>query len=201
MVRSERIWQPVADYERALAGTPVHSSAFNQSRQFTYDLLGRLRTDTILAGTSAVANRIYTYNDAGNLRNVDGQTLGMAATAHFTYDAQHRLLTANGPQDYSGAFTYSKAGNIETAHIEMKQLSTGLPDLSRNVRYEYGLVDPQAVDQLIDRDTKAIVGRFHHDLSGNMISRSAGDGRQALRWDGLDHIRMVEGPNGTEVYF
>jgi RHS repeat-associated protein len=189
-------WQNVADYERSLAGLPLaRGSSYGQTRTFTYDSLGRPLTDVVTVNDSPLADRSYTYNDSGDLVGVEGQTNGVSAAATYTYDAQHRLLSASGPNGYTGAFTYSAAGNVQTAEVSWNGSAE-----NRHVRYEYGAVDPHAVDQLINVPGNGVFGRFRYDLAGNMTERLTHNDNLQMTWDGLDQLRVVRSVNGSEVY-
>jgi RHS repeat-associated protein len=189
----------VAAFDRSLAGQPrVRDSSFGQERRYTYDALGRLVQDSILArdGSPALATRGYTFTGSGDLASVTGATNGVSAAASYTYDAQHRLTGASGPNGYTGSFTYAPAGNLLTANVGWNGSSE-----SRNVRYEYGTRDPQAVDRLVDVRTGNAYADFRYDLAGNMIERDAPGGATSLDWDGLDRLRVARNAKGREVYF
>lgn len=191
-------WEAVADYARGLSGLPQsRSTDYGQSRSFSYDVMGRPTSEVVAptGGGNAIAERAYVYSQAGDLVAVTGQTGGVPADAGYTYDAHHRLLSASGPNGYQGAFTYSPAGNILTAAVNWYGSRE-----ARNVRYEYGAVDPQAVDRLLNAGSNRVYAGFEYDASGNMTWRDTPAGAAALAWDGLDQIRMVHGANGAEVY-
>lgn len=191
------MWQVVADYDRSVAGFPrVRTTSFDQNRSFTYDPLGRHLTDTIVANGAEIATRGYTYSDAGNLTEVSGGTSGESAAAFYTYDSQHRLLTANGPNDYSAAFSYSPAGNIVTADVTWM----GSPH-TRNVRYEYDPMEPQAVKRLVNESDEQTYAEFAYDSAGNQRWRNTPDGETILHWDARGRVRRVESPIGEELYF
>ena len=190
-------WQKVADYARNLAGLPIsRDSNYGQSRTYMYDMLGRPVGDTTIANGAMVATRGYTYSDAGDLLSVDGATGDVSAVANYTYDAQHRLLTATGPNGYSGTFTYSLAGNVLTAGVN----GVDVPQ-ARSVRYEYGAVDPQAVDRLVNILDGDVYASFAYDPTGNMTQRTTPNGEMLLQWDGLDQLRAVKSPDGEEAYY
>jgi RHS repeat-associated protein len=192
-------WRAVAAYGRTLGGLMrQRSTDYEQRRNFTYDALGRPNTDsvTLLASGAALVRRAYTYSGAGDLVSVSGQTNGFAAEAAYTYDAHHRLLTAMGPSGYQGEFSYSPAGNILTANV-----SWNGSDETRQVRYEYGAVDAQAVDRLVNLDEGTTHAQFGYDLAGHMTLRKTPPGETALTWNGLDQQRMAHGPDGAEAYF
>lgn len=189
-------WQEVADYERNLSGLPrMRHTSFGQSRAFTYDTLGRPLTDVVEVNGSTIAERRYTYSGAGDLAQVSGRTNGVSADAAYSYDQHHRLLTASGPNGYQGQFSYSMAGNVQSASVDWNGSNE-----SRAVDYEYGAVDPQAVDRLTELNSGRIYGRFSYDLSGNMLQRITDAENLVMTWDGQDQIRTVQTVNGSEVY-
>src|SRR5690606_35720051 len=140
-------WQQVADFDRNLAGLPMErNTSYGHMRTYGYDVLGRPTGDTTSVNGATIATRGYAYSDAGDLRNVTGETNGVSATANYAYDARHRLLTAAGPNGYDATFSYSPAGNVRTADITWNGSSE-----ARDVTYAYGQTDPQAVDRLTNR--------------------------------------------------
>ncbi|WP_447971726.1 RHS repeat-associated core domain-containing protein [Nitrospira sp. M1] len=192
-------WKSVANYERELIGLPLaRNTDFGQTRRFTYDALARPLTDSVQLDGSIemLAERSYEYTGAGNLGNVVGNTNGVSANATYTYDRQHRLLTAVAPNGYQGNFTYSSTGNVLTANVVSANAAE-----TRNVSYSYGQVDPQAVDTLQDITTDDSYAEFAYDNVGNMTWRRAPDGDTLLHWNGQDQIRRVDTPDGSETYY
>lgn len=190
-------FQTVADYERSLAGLPLtRRSDYGGLRTFSYDALGRVIGDQISYDGAVLAERQYTFTNAGDVAMVSGHTNQTPVDATYTYDRRHRLLSAGGPDGYEGHFTYSPAGNIMTAEVSWNGGET-----PQNVRYEYGGNDPQAVTRLVDRDDGATYATFAYDMSGNMVHRETPDGGYELSWNGLDQLQVVQGPEGRETYF
>lgn len=187
----------VADYERSIASQPrTRLTSFSQSRQYSYDILGRPIQDRVLGLRGPIATRTYVYTDAGDLKAVTGTTDSVSAAASYTYDTQHRLKTASGPNRYAARFAYSLAGNVLTAAVTWE----GSP-ATRNVRYEYGRVDPQAVDRLVNVAGGGQFAQFAYDLSGNMVERATPEDTSSFTWDGDNQLREAQAPGGTEVYY
>ena len=198
---TDNSWKKVANYQRSVTGQPViRQTDFNQRRAYTYDQLGRVDHDVVLtpspAGWGPVSLRNYDYTDTRDVAAVRGFTNGMSADETYSYDLRHRLLSVAGPNGYSGAFSYSPTGNIETSNVTWN----GSPD-TRNVQYEYGAVDPQAVDSLIDTGSGLPYADFDYDPAGRMVRRHVPEGLWDFVWDGEDRLRQATGPNGTEVYY
>ena len=186
----------VAGYSRNALGLPSQRTTdYGQTRTFTYDVLSRVVGDQIAANGQPVAAHSYAFNDAGDLVQVGGQTNGVSGAATYTYDAQHRLLTASGPNGYTAAFAYSPAGNVLSANVAWN----GSPE-SRNVGYEYGQTDPQAVERLVN-NTGGVFAAFDYAPGGYMTWRRTPEGDALFHWDGLEQIRLVETPNGSETYY
>lgn len=191
-------WQKVADYDRSLAGPPrVRHTSYAQSRQYSYDALGRIVGDAITAPghDTPVATRSYTINGSGDLATVDGTTNGLSATATYKYDTQHRLTRATGPNGYTGAFTYTRGGNLHTASVTWNGSTQ-----TRDVRYDYHAPNPQAVDSLVDNNTNVVHAQFTYDSTGNTVERATPTGNMTLKWDGLNRLRRAHTDNGDEIY-
>jgi RHS repeat-associated protein len=191
-------WRKAAEYDRSLAGLPrARRTSYGQLRKYTYDMVGRIVTDTITApGHSApIATRSYTYTGSGDLAAVTGTSNGQSAAATYTYDAQHRLTHATGPGGYTGAFTYTPAGDLHTANVTR----TGSTQ-ARDVRYKYSATNPQAADRLVNIHTGGTYAHFSYDSAGNMTSRTSPAGSMTLTWDGLNRLRRAQTSQGNEIY-
>jgi RHS repeat-associated protein len=189
----------LASYTRSVAGPPRYrTSTFDQRRDWSYDVLGRVTYDRIwrpTAGTSW-AERTYGFDGIGRLDAIAGQVNGTTADASYDYDLRDRLISAQGPSAYGGTFTYSPAGNVNSATV-----SGALDAPTRDVTYQYGAVDPQAVDALVDAKTGSLVASMQYDANGNLISRTGSGALSSVVSDGDDLIRRASGPGGTETYF
>ncbi len=195
------IWKKVTAIQRSLEGYQrKRSTDYGQNRIYTYDLLGRPIEDKIFKsgtnGEEMIASRYYQYSQGGDLLAVNGMTNGQSVVASYTYDMLHRLKTADGPNGYSGAFTYSLTGNLETAEVNWNGSNQ-----ARNVKYHYGMIDPQAVDYLENVETGSKYAEFTYDASGCMTRRNTPLGDFELSWDGEDQLRQVKAPNGPEKYY
>jgi RHS repeat-associated protein len=193
-------WQQVASYERSIAGQPRRRiGSFKQTQNFSYDAMGRPVADTVVRSVddgSPIATRSYTYTDSGDLATVTGINNGVPVDASFGYDGLHRLRTADGPNGYRGSFSYSPAGNILTAQVSWKDSPH-----NRHVRYEYGSLDRQAVERIVNVEDGGEYAAFAYDTMGNVVQRRTQDGILTIDWDGRGSIRHVDGPNGAETYY
>ena len=192
-------WRQVADYERSLTGMPrTRNTSFEQRRVWDYDAAGRVKADLIFRIPWVLHSELaYDYTDTGDLRQVTGQTHGQPANFKYAYDARHRLLEAQGiGAPYEGSFTYTSAGNVATARVKGPSAVT-----PRDVDYEYGLVDPQAVDKLTDVNNGTTVAEFAYDSAGNMTNRITTAGASEFTWDAEDQLREAKAPPGTELYY
>ena len=197
----EGTWKRIARYTRARGGQPrKRSTDFAQERVWTYDVLGRVLTDTVRVGTNAnvvgqpVSVRNYVYGALGEFESVSGFTGKLDARARYAYDARHRVTGATGPAGYSGAFTYSSTGNVVTSSVSWPMGAD-----NRSVIYQYGAVDPQAVDALLDAGRPW--AQFKYDPAGNMIERELRSGTSRFSWDAEGQLREAVHPSGSrEIY-
>ena len=190
-------WIPLATFARSLAGPPRSRVAYDQQRAWTYDVLGRPTYDRIWRPSTNLTygERNYGY-DGDELVEVWGENFGLIADATYTYDAQHRLVTAAGPGAYVADLGYSPAGNVTRAAV-----GGALDAAARDVTYRYAAFDPQAVEALVDRGSGADVTTLTYDPQGNLRQRAGSLAPAlALTWDGDDQVREAIGPGGTERY-
>lgn len=192
-------WMAVANTSRGILGQQRSrdGSTYDQRRAWGYDALGRVVSDRIwkVSTNATWGERTYGYDDFGELRAISGTVDGQRADATFNYDAGHRLLDAAGPMNYTARFTYTGGGNVTRATIVGGDTGT------RDVRYQYGARDPQAVDALVDATTNVVRASVAYDASGNAAQRTTAGGTYAQTWDGDDALREVIGPAGTERYY
>lgn len=190
-------WKLVADFERDLIGLPsTRTTDYGQTRDFTYDVMGRPSIDNVSSNAATIAHREYSYTDSSDLSHVTGHTNGISAKAQYTYDKLHRLTDAQAPNGYLGSFTYSPTGNVLSGNVSWNNSAQ-----TRDVSYSYGQVDAQAVDRLQDVASGDSFAAFAYDTAGNMTWRSAPDGDTLLHRDGQDQIRRADTSGGTETYY
>jgi RHS repeat-associated protein len=193
----------LAEYERSVAGLPrSRSSSYDQRREWRYDVMGRVIADRVFRPPTATSaellygSRSYEYSSLGELRATAGIVDTMNMAAQYSYDGRGRLIRAEGPLQYDANISYSAAGNVVSAAVR------GTVDVpQRNVKYEYGALDWQAVDRLTDVETGRVVADLSYDSAGNLIERLVPAGKFRLTWDGDNQLREVSGPSGTEVYW
>lgn len=189
----------LAHYDRQVTGEPITrvSGIAAQRRDWQYDVLGRVLHDRVYSTANGTTwhERDHGYH-RGDLLGVGGVTNGMNADADYSVDARHRLYASTGPATYSGTFAYSAAGNLTRATV-----SGAVETPARDVNYQYGAVDPHAVDRIVDRTTGATIATWSYDRAGNLAARTApGESRgYTFGADGLLHEAV--GPGGTERYY
>ncbi len=193
-------FRTLAAYTRTVAGAPrQRTSYWNQRRTWQYDTLGRVTYDRVHdgAGTTTWAERNYGYDALGRLGGVSGTIASHHADAVFEYDGRGRVLSAEGPDAYSATFTYGPSGNVLTAKV-----SGALDTPNRNVAYQYGAHDPQAVDRLVDQITGAQMAAMTYDANGSMISRTGlGATAGTLTWGGDSQLRETAGAATERHYY
>jgi RHS repeat-associated protein len=187
----------VAKYERRFAGVPWRrTNAYAQQRDWTYDALGRVVRDQLSQGPTFWIDRTYGYDGFGRLAAVTGAIDGHDAGADYDFDARGRLANVYMAAGYQASLAYSPAGNVTRATV------VGALDApKRDVLYQYGAADPQAVDKLVGVGGGPPVALLGYDLSGNLVTRTVEGVTSSITVDGDDRIRKVAGPQGTETYF
>lgn len=190
---SSNQYRTLADYTRTVAGAPrLRTAHWDQRRTWSYDAMGRVTYDRVYSNAGTTwAERDYGYDGFGELLATGGQVAGLDAEATYAYDARGRVKNAQGPDAYTASLTYSAAGNVLTANV------MGAPGGTRDVSYQYGAVDAQAVDRLVDRVTGNAYLNLTYDQAGNVATRGA----STFTWGGDDQLREVARAGGTERYY
>ncbi len=192
-------YKNLATYTRGVLGQPLsRTNVYNQRRDWTYDVLGRVthdRTWKTSAPVATFAERNYGYDGFGRLGAVQGTVASVTADADFEYDGRGRLAHAAGPGAYNASLTYSPSGNVAHATV-----SGAVDAPTRDVSYQYGAIDPHAVDRLVAPDGTPFA-QLAYDAAGNLTQRTIGASTWQLTSDGDDLIRQVSGPEGTETYY
>lgn len=127
-------------------------------------------------------------------------TCPIVDTFGYTYDPQHQLVGATGPLGYTASFSYTPAGRVQTALVDVQP---GAGDVRRrDVEYAYDVDDvPETPDRLIAPDGSSWLD-LSYDLTGNVVSRVASDASYAHVYDGFDRQREVTTTgSGREVYW
>ena len=174
---------------------------------YVYDDLGRairqlmnaqLPNPPGVTGSTTLSDQSYTYtgsDDVAMLAVTFGPDLQpQYGQWTFTYDAQHQLRTANGP-NYQATFNYSPAGRVVAAAVR------GTPQITRSVSYDYGTGDPETPDLLKQDDGTAWMS-IRYDEAGNATHRSVQGKTWVHVYDGADLQREVTAPDGSkELYW
>ncbi len=234
----------LAHVDRNLAGVPaLRSSAYEQGQKWTYDSLGRVTNQIIRSclnpngvplatsrscasgtttGSLVRAGEELAYYDSGNLESLR-DPINNTRTA-YTYDEQHQLESATlieqqtGSTTYEADFTYSPAGQLDTARVTSSNTSAEVRP--RYVKYHYERdpatqpedADPAAVrrlttvDPITNLDTGVLAAQLDYDASGNLTHRfyenAVLDETRSFKYDGDNQLREAVLPDGSgEVYF
>lgn len=175
-----------------------------EQARWTYDEAGRITELDVrsrLPNETALTTRAseqFVFDGAANVKQLTtvltSKATGAPHQATYTYDAQHRLTSATGPQGYSSRFAYSPGGRITAARV-----ATTSPYVPvRDVTYSYGTgdADPDAPVQLVDRATQQPWMTIDYDVSGNAAQRTRSGATHLHRYDGFDRQRAVERVGG-----
>jgi RHS repeat-associated protein len=195
-----------------------------QTRQLTYDLLGRTTQESLTVATPAPQSltRTYHYLADDNIESIDLDDRLADGTLQNTltldYDGLQRIKTASLPAlvaaagrlpaSYQAGLTYSPAGNVLVSTILGAQ---GLPARS-GITYTYDTTgadsDVQAVQTLVAADGNHVAD-LAYDRSGNVKERRVpgfADLQTRFLYDTHDQIRQVShlgaaSTAATEQYF
>jgi RHS repeat-associated protein len=167
-------WQ--ARLQHDARGLEVHRQLSGGVQQgWQYDALGRPTRQQVQARGGA-RQRAYHWRGADQLTAIDDS---LAGTTHYNYDALGALTGARYPDDQEELRLSDAVGNLFRS-----------PTLSDR---SYG-----PGGQL-----RAANGtRYHYDVEGNLLRKSAADGQQwQYSWDGAGQLVGVRLPNGYHVTF
>lgn len=182
------------------------------SRNLTYDSLGRLHDDQAktegserrgqISGPTTPFRQTFHYgpnDEVLTLKTSIGSNPKRAM--QFDYDRRHQLTDAHDDFGYTGQFSYSAAGRLDTAYIGASP--TAPEALPRDVKYEYDPdTHPEAVSRLFDATTSVTVAAYQHDQAGSVSRRTDAAGAYHFAYDGFRHQRKVVQPDlGSETYF
>ena len=167
---------------RGVAGNVRTRKSGTQTRTWTFDTVGRVRTDTVALGAYKKIYQQLAYYSAGDVKSAMVATEGLSPrTLSYDYDRRHQLVAASDTTDYDALFTYTDAGRLDTAYVDVAPTAPGAT--SRNVRYDYdGSADPEAVDSLYDDLAGVSVADYVYDGAWSWSQRtwlaSVGPGAQ-----------------------
>ena len=174
---------------------------------WTYDKLGRVKSQTITKGTSnaQVAKQVVRYFGNDNPSGLD-HWLGATnlRTYSYLYDRRHQLknVTTSGSV-FTGTYKFGQAGRFTSANIAASALPNG--DVTvRNVNYVYSASDPEQVTALKKVSNGQDFATYTYDLAGNQLTRIyPASGQNTQRWDyvydGNNRLRRATKKIGNNV--
>jgi RHS repeat-associated protein len=174
------------------------------------------------ATASQVADRRYSYNDAGHITRISDEPTGVTRdTQCFDHDWLGRLAEAwtpttgdcavaptvanlGGAAPYWLEWQFDTAGN-RTSETERSSSATKVrthdyPDVDAN-----GLGKPHtltSVSESVSGGTPAVTAQFGYDAAGNTITRQVGSRNQALEWNSEGRVtKVTEGAQVTAYLY
>ena len=137
----------------------------NAETIYTYDSLGRIKSEEILDGTIQCMIS-YTYDSAGNRATKESN----GTTTTYTYDANNRLTT-EATSVQAKTYTYDANGNQLDAMVDANYAGSYKYDLW-NMQVEYSLDGVGKVYYTYRPDglRRSVQGRVHIWDSGNIIA-------------------------------
>lgn len=171
---------------------------------WTYDHLGRVTTQQVLAGpgSSQVVRQDLAYFGNDDPKSLD-HWLGASNHKHFdyTFDWRHQLQTVDEtmlPQAFTATYGYGDAGRFTTA-TESAAALPGSDVKARDVAYHYEGTDPEEVTSLTNGSGSDPYAVYTYDDEGNQTSRCYGGTTNGVctgesveyLYDGKDQLRRA----------
>lgn len=173
--------------------------------------VGTRRLQRIFAGSgdTIVANRSFTYDQAGNVLKDDNQT--GPDTQCFDYDGHRRLAAAwtpssrdcapapstgglGGAAPYWQSWTYAANGSRKT---ETNHTAAG----DTTATYTYAAPQDHAVSKVAMTGTGAKPdANYTYDNAGNTATRPGPDAAQSLNWNAEGRLSKLSGQSGDTNY-
>lgn len=141
-------------YEYDLNKNIVGRTQNGVTDNFTYDPLNRIHTE------SGEKNKTYTYDQRGNIQNIEGRELRGLSNADFTFDSLNRLTKVKTEDGKEVSYTYNGDG----------LLYERLEGSSRT-RYYYDEAAKLIAEADVSSGTPSITYTYIYDLSGRLWSR------------------------------
>ncbi|GIO36302.1 hypothetical protein J41TS12_11630 [Paenibacillus antibioticophila] len=141
-------------YEYDLNKNIVGRTQNGVTDNFTYDLLNRIHTE------SGEKNKTYTYDQRGNIQNIEGRELRGLSNADFTFNSLNRLTKVKTEDGIEVSYTYNGDG----------LLYERLEGNSRT-RYYYDEAAKLIAEADVSSGTPSLTYTYIYDLSGRLWSR------------------------------
>ena len=175
-VRTRWTFDANDDVTRVERETNPGSGAF-ATRDYAYDALGRLASETSRPSATHAITTAYAYDMNGNLARRTG---GAGGVTTWTYDERNLVLAMSGPD--GGAWAYDANGNLRTR----------TDPLGRATTYRHDGYDRLAVGTNA-QGTRSITS---YDPAGNVVSEEGAGGTSGL----LLHFRTFAHDEANRQY-
>lgn len=191
-----RVWhnypgQPNAGIGTAIAGTLDYPSltgrvlddGTTQLSQVTYNTLGKPTAMIDPVGRQTLFT--YDANEIDLLKVQQKTAAGNSTIASFTYNSQHKPVTATDAAGQTSTYLYNPSGDlIQTTDA-----------LGRVTKYEYN--GGGYLTRIVNPNGKTAAS-FTYDTTGRIASRTDSEGRTvSFAYDPLDRLTQETYPDGT----
>ncbi len=168
-----------------------------------YTRRGQIRFHAALAGTGAaariVAQQEWHWYDAGEPSQLQNLLDGRYSVFDYTFDDRHQLVTAVDTTGYDASLTYTTAGRIDTAAVQVP--ATALRGRTRDVAYRYAADNAEELERLELPDGSSFA-ELSYDDAGRVVARQMEGSEWLYTYDGANRLRVAEHPSGErERYF
>jgi RHS repeat-associated protein len=177
----------VANIDRNSLGLPTKETLPNNiSRNYRYDIQGRLLTESLF-GTSSRWEREYRYDNAGNLVTRKDPLFGESC---FSYDPMGRVKQATDPEGKIHHFLHDPAGDLLKSPEPRNMEVIHRFDANGNLVEREG--KRQRTRFVWDKSGRLVQARrengfattMSYDALGRRISKETNNRKTTFRWDG-----------------
>ncbi|KVN60019.1 RHS repeat-associated core domain-containing protein [Burkholderia stagnalis] len=159
----------------------------------TYDSAGRMRAQTIQRqqAPAPLAERLYRYDAAGQLTNIEDSRKGLT---DYRYDPVGRLIESTGPGGIEH-FAFDPASNVLDTKTGA-QARTPAP--ASPVRPESTL--PVGIPRVLGNLLRNYAGiHFSYDDRGNLVEKRSAEVIQRFEWDPFNRLTSARSERAANV--
>ncbi|MBE5833865.1 MAG: hypothetical protein E7309_04435 [Butyrivibrio sp.] len=173
-------------------GTPNGTDAKTIiNRAYTYDKLGRVKTETDGEGNTTT----YTYDKNGNVITV---THANGSKTENSYDSMGRLVSTTDPEGNVTSYTYDVSGNLKTTTDPIGVVTENYYEGGKLVK----VTKKAATDDLTVDQEEIIVNIFEYDECGRLNKQTETDGLYIeYSYDKAGRTSTVTGSNGRVIKY